>query len=275
MIFFLTSHSLWLSGFIIIGLGTLLATLGPSVVRHFVSLDRLTTNNEIAGFKFATVGVLYAVLLAFAIIVVWQKYSDAETTVAQEAGAAAAIFQLSGGLGEKPGAALRSALSNYLAHAIADDWPAMERIAPGGSPSARQALDEVYVALLTFQSTSPVDAAVMAEILHQIDQLTQARRVRLVEAEGVVPGVVWLILFGGAIVTLGFTFFFGAESLRAQTLMTALLAVLMLSELFIIVAIDRPFTGSVRVEPSALAEVLKDFGSGPNGSAPAIEPHQH
>ena len=115
----------------------------------------------------------------------------------------------------------------------------------------------------------------MAEILHQIDQLTQARRVRLVEAEGVVPGVVWLILFGGAIVTLGFTFFFGAESLRAQTLMTALLAVLMLSELFIIVAIDRPFTGSVRVEPSALAEVLKDFGSGPRRQPPAIEPHQH
>ena len=108
MIFFLTSHSLWLSGFIIIGLGTLLATLGPSVVRHFVTLDRLTTNNEIAGFKFATVGVLYAVLLAFAIIVVWQKYSDAETTVAQEAGAAAAIFQLSGGIDEKPGAALRA-----------------------------------------------------------------------------------------------------------------------------------------------------------------------
>jgi hypothetical protein len=275
MIYFLTSHSLWLSGFIIIGLGTLLATLGPSVVRHFVALEKLTTNNEIAGFKFATVGVLYAVLLAFAIIVVWQKYSDAETTVAQEAGAAAAIFQLSYGIDEKPGIALRSALSNYLTHAIADDWPAMERVAPGGSPSARQALGSVYTPLLTFQSNSPVDAAVLAEILHQVDQLTQARRVRLVEAEGVVPGVVWLILFGGAIVTLGFTFFFGAESLRAQTIMTALLALLMLSELFIIVAIDRPFTGRVRVEPSAIEEVLKDFGSGPDGKPLAIESHQH
>ena len=118
MIFFLTSHSLWLSGFIIIGLGTLLATLGPSVVRHFVALDKLVTNNEIAGFKFATVGVLYAVLLAFTIIVVWQKYADAETTVAQEAGAAASIFQLSYGIDEKPGTALRHALSNYLAQAL-------------------------------------------------------------------------------------------------------------------------------------------------------------
>jgi Protein of unknown function (DUF4239) len=279
MIFFLTSHSLWLSGFIIVGLGTVLAMIGPSVVRHFVGLKRLTTNNEIAGFKFATVGVLYAVLLAFAIIVVWQKYSDAETTVANEAGAAASIFQLSYGIDEKPGTALRSALSNYLARAITDEWAAMEQVMPGGSTSTRQALDSVYTALLTFQSTSPVDAAVLSEILHQVDLLTQARRVRLVEAEGVVPGVVWLILFGGAIVTLGFTFFFGAESLRAQTLMTGLLAVLMLSELFIIVAIDRPFTGTVRVEPTALVEVLKDFGPGPgpgtSANAPQIAPPQH
>jgi hypothetical protein len=275
MIFFLTSHSLWLSGFIIVGLGTILATLGPSVVRRFVALERLTTNNEIAGFKFATVGVLYAVLLAFTIIVVWQKYADAETTVAEEAGAAASIFQLSYGIDEKPGTALRSALSNYLVHTIADEWAAMEQVTPGGSMAARQALDSVYTALLTFQSNSPVDAAVLGEILHQVDQLTRARRVRLVEAEGVVPGVVWLILFGGATITLGFTFFFGAESLRAQTLMTALLALLMLSELFIIVAIDRPFTGAVKVEPTALAEVLKDFGSSPGGNAPAFAPHLH
>jgi hypothetical protein len=275
MIFFLTSHSLWLSGFIIVGLGTILATLGPSVVRRFVALERLTTNNEIAGFKFATVGVLYAVLLAFTIIVVWQKYADAETTVAEEAGAAASIFQLSYGIDEKPGTALRSALSNYLVHTIADEWAAMEQVTPGGSMAARQALDSVYTALLTFQSNSPVDAAVLGEILHQVDQLTRARRVRLVEAEGVVPGVVWLILFGGATITLGFTFFFGAESLRAQTLMTALLALLMLSELFIIVAIDRPFTGAVKVEPTALAEVLKDFGTGPGGDAPAFAPHLH
>jgi Protein of unknown function (DUF4239) len=275
MIFFLTSHSLWLSGFIIVGLGTVLATLGPSVVRRFVALERLTTNNEIAGFKFATVGVLYAVLLAFTIIVVWQKYADAETTVAEEAGAAASIFQLSYGIDEKPGTALRSALSNYLVHTIADEWAAMEQVTPGGSMAARQALDSVYTALLTFQSNSPVDAAVLGEILHQVDQLTRARRVRLVEAEGVVPGVVWLILFGGATITLGFTFFFGAESLRAQTLMTALLALLMLSELFIIVAIDRPFTGAVKVEPTALAEVLKDFGTSPGGDAPAFAPHLH
>ena len=51
-------------------LATALAMLGPSLVRRYVTLEKLTTNNEVAGFKFAVVGVLYAVLVAFAIIVV-------------------------------------------------------------------------------------------------------------------------------------------------------------------------------------------------------------
>jgi len=65
---------------------TILASLGPSIVRRCVKLEKLVTNNEIAGFKFATIGVLYAVLIAFAIIVVWQKFSDADNNVAAEAG---------------------------------------------------------------------------------------------------------------------------------------------------------------------------------------------
>jgi hypothetical protein len=42
-------------------------------------------------------------------------------------------------------------------------------------------------------------------------------------------------------------------------MMTGLLAMMIFAELLIIVAIDRPFTGSVKVEPTALADVLADF----------------
>ena len=82
---------------------------GPLVVRRLVRLDRLRTNNEVAGFKFATVGVLYAVLLAFAIIVVWEKFNVSENDVAREAGAAVAIYRLSDGLSAERRTVLRSA----------------------------------------------------------------------------------------------------------------------------------------------------------------------
>jgi hypothetical protein len=50
--------------------------LGEWATRARIGLERLTSNNEIAGFKFATVGVIYAVLLAFAVIAVWENLRD-------------------------------------------------------------------------------------------------------------------------------------------------------------------------------------------------------
>jgi hypothetical protein len=122
---FLTTLPLWLSGILLVGLPTILAMVGPVLVRRRLSLDRLSANNEVAGFKFATVGVLHAVLLAFAVIVVWERFSEAEKAVAQDAGAAATIYRLADGMGAGPGIACRDRLTGYLNSAVAEDWPAM------------------------------------------------------------------------------------------------------------------------------------------------------
>jgi hypothetical protein len=256
MISFLTSLPVWLSGLLLVGLTTVLAMVGPRLVRRYVTLEELSANNEVAGFKFAVVGVLYAVLLAFAIIVVWEKFNEAENVVAREAGAVATIYRLSHGIGDQPGSALRTALNKYLQITVSEDWPAMEH--GQESEAARQALDSVYAALLPFAQQQ--SSSLMTEVLHQLDIVTQERRARLVAAEGTVPGVLWPVLFWGAALTIGFTYFFGTQNLRAQTLMTGLLSILIFSGLLIIIVIDKPFAGVVKVQPDALAKVLAEFG---------------
>lgn len=255
---FLTTRPLWQAGLLLVGLATLLAMSGPFLVRRRVGLAKLSTNNEVAGFKFATVGVLYAVLLGFAVIVVWEKFSDAENNVAQEAGALATVYRLAAGIRDATGTTLRDCLTDYIEATIAEDWPAMER--GKESPAVTRALGRVYGAVLAYSPGDRRGAALLAEVLRQLDLVTQSRRARLVLASGIVPGVVWLVLFGGAVVTIGFTFFFGAENLRAQMAMTGALAVLICSGLLVIIAIDHPFAGSVRVPPEALSTVLGTFG---------------
>ena len=215
------------------------------LVRRRVRLERLSNNNEVAGFKFATIGVLHAVLLAFAVVVVWEKFSDAEDEVAQEAGAVATIYRLLIGVEGPPAAALREDLSAYVHAAIAEDWSAMAH--GRSSPVATHALDHLYGDVLAFHPTDQRGAALFAETLHQLDTLTEARRARLAKA------------FGGAAVTIGFTFFFGSENLHAQALMTGALALLICSGLLVIAVIDHPFTGTVKVQPEALGAVLEDF----------------
>src|SRR5262249_58970072 len=196
---FLSTQSLWVSGPIIVGLGTVLSMVGLVLVRRYVDVKSLTANNEIAGHKFATIGVLYAVLLGFAIIFVWQKFADAELDVVHEAGAAENIYRLSHGLSDKTGAAVRSAGAKSPKVAINDDWPAMDRGAAAPEGGAKEALDAVYSTLVS--SSGQGDTAVVSEMLRQVDLVTQSRRARLIASEGTVPNLLWLVPLGATVVT--------------------------------------------------------------------------
>src|SRR5208283_5834666 len=145
MLLFLCELPLWESGILLVLFPTIIAMCGPLIVRQCVELRRLTTNNEIAGFKFATVGVIYAVILAFAVIAVWEKFSDAEGMVTKEAGAAATLYRLAAGH-EPEAAAAKAALNNYLKLAIDRDWPLMAK--GEESRDGLRALDGLYAAIL-------------------------------------------------------------------------------------------------------------------------------
>jgi hypothetical protein len=256
---YLSGLSIGVAALFLVVIPTLIAMCGPVVIRRKIGLDRLITNNEIAGFKFATVGVIYAVLLAFAVIVVWERYSDAETAVLQEAGASATLYRLASG-SDVAAVATREALSKYLKLAIEQDWPRMQK--EGASDDARKALDNIYIAAIAMSADSVSRPAVMTEIFKQLDIITQSRRTRIQLAEGIVPGMLWAVLFSGAILTVGFTFFFGTENLAAQVMMTGILSTIVFMGLLVIISIDHPFTGPVHIDSEALQRVLEDFGRG-------------
>jgi hypothetical protein len=253
----LAAMPLWLSGLLVVAIPTAAAMCGPVVVRRVFGLERIVSNNEVAGFKFAVLGVVYAVILGFAVIVVWERFSQAESAVTREAGAIASIYRLSDGLDPEAQARLTERLSDYAKSAVEDEWP---RMAQGlESSRTRQTLTAVYQATLAYALGTSRDAVVLAELLDQLDHVTQERRQRLELAEGIVPDLVWLVLCLGAIVTLVFTFFFGTRNLLAQSLMTGLLALMIFLALFVAISIDHPFTGPVRVTAESFELVIADF----------------
>ena len=81
-------------------------------------------------------------------------------------------------------------------------------------------------------------------------------------ARGIVPGILWAVLICGAVLTVGFTFFFGTENLPAQVMMTGILSVLVFMGLLVIVSINYPFTGPVHIGSEPLQHVVEDFAHG-------------
>jgi hypothetical protein len=69
----------------------------------------------------------------------------------------------------------------------------------------------------------------------------------------------WVVLLGTGVITIGFSAFFGTETLWAYALMVAALAATITLVLFLILALDQPFSGVAAVEPEAFLQVENIF----------------
>jgi len=83
----------YLIGIGIVSLTVTCSIAGLLLVRRLVPLDVLQSNHEVAGAKFQVMGTLYAVLLAFAVVIVWQQFQAAGTTVVLESAKIADLFR--------------------------------------------------------------------------------------------------------------------------------------------------------------------------------------
>jgi hypothetical protein len=250
---FLSALPLWALILAVVVIPAAIATGFQVLVRRLVGVERLALNNEVAGFIFAIIGVVYAVLLAFVVIAVWEKFSEGQTSVAREAAAAAALFYYSEGP-EPEAAKLHEGLINYLELVIESDWPAMATNTEDATTT--DALGALYRAAMALNRTGTRSTADMSEVFTQIDNLTLARRVRLHLSTGLVPEIIWITLFAGAGLTVYFALFFGSPNAIPHFAMTAILSIVLTSGLVVIISLDHPFSGPVHISPEALEHVL-------------------
>ena len=250
---FLSELPIWALVLSVVVIPTVVALAFQVLVRRWVGVDRLTANNEVAGFIFAIIGVVYAVLLAFVVIAVWEKFSEGQSSVARESAAAAALFRYAQGP-EPEAAKLHDSLAHYLQLTIERDWPAMA--ADSEDQETTEALDALYRAAMALNRAATRSTADMSEVFTQLDNLTLARRVRLHLSTGLVPEIIWIALFAGAGLTVYFALFFGSPNALAQFVMTAILSVVLTSGLVVIISLDHPFSGPVHISPESLERVL-------------------
>lgn len=237
----------------ILGVSILITLLGLYLVRWAVGVDRLRRNHEVAGFIIGIVGTIYAVLLAFVVVVEWQKYTEASNTVATEANVLGDLSRMAERL---PSDQRKEVLSELVAYAqsVADDeWP---RLAKGNSSDkTTDLLNKVWKNYILDQNPqTPAETALYSESLRRLNDLSDSRRLRINSSHEGLPPMLWIMLIGGGVVTLAFTYFFGATDIRAQLLMVAALTGEIAFILLLIVSLDNPYKGELKVTSDPIRE---------------------
>ena len=251
-----------LTGLLLVAVATVVAVGGLVLVQRLVSTERRKQHNDVAGFIYAVLGVSYAVLLGLMLIAVWEQWNEAEVTSTEEANELAGIFWYAHALPQPEGRRIQELARSYAQVVVKEEWPLMEQ--GGASSEAWDSLDELRGAVLgldppTATQQTPYSQARYNEVLDQLHDLGDARRERLLAAGEGLPTILWVVLIGGGVITIAFTYLFGLESTAVHTLMVAALAVVLSLSLFSIAALDHPFRGDVRIHPDALEQDLERF----------------
>lgn len=244
-----------LLGLALVAVYVLLSVLGLIVVRRIFSTHRLKMHNDIADPLFTTMGAIYAVLLAFMVIITWQGFDGSHQNTAREANYLADLYRDATPLPDTFRSQLKTDLRNYVSMIIIEDWPAMAR-GERWSPKTEASQKKLWNLYTGFLPRSETEKIFFAESVRKLNSAGELRRQRLLDAGNGLNGILYFVLIAGGLVTISFTLFFGTENFGPQLLMTSMLAVMISLTLFTIMALDYPFTGDISIRPDMFRTVM-------------------
>ena len=256
----LTTFSTVVLGLLVVVVPTALALLALAAVRRRVPWELLAENNDHGGVLFSVVGTIYAIFLAFLVVVAWESLGDAEQSVVEEGATVLSLHRDFGALPEPARTRLRGAVEAYARSVVDDEWPAMAR--GEESDVAHERLDALWGLFLELEPSTQKEEAVYAEAFTRLNELAKQRAVRVLASEAAIPTVFWLLLVFGGVATVGFTFFMGMRSVFVQLVLTGVMTAMICSALFLIVVLDHPFAGEVHAEPGAFLNALEEIREG-------------
>ena len=215
-------------------------------VQRRLRSEVLRRHNDVAGYLFSAVGVLYAVVLGFVVVVVWQKYDSTVANVENEVNSVADLYHVVDGYPGPLKSAIRADLRSYVDLVLRVEWPAMARN-QSISEAGANLLDGIFYRVNAFAPRDFQQFAAQQSSIQDAQRLVDARRARLVESVPAVPAVLWFALVAGALAMVSFCYIFGVENRPAQLMMTAILVGL-IGILFVVIGeFSTPFSGSVRI----------------------------
>jgi hypothetical protein len=245
------------------------ALIGLIVVRRTVPRSRLAQHTDVAGYVYAVIGVIYAVILAQVVVAAWDEYRDARAEVAAEADAVLNLDRLAQNWSAEDRGRVKAALTAYAAHVIDVEWPAMAR--GDFNPSSHFAVvHELWKVVDEAGRRASDNSPSFDAAIGQLEALNQARRNRVLLGQNGLPQPMTFTLILGAVVTVGFSYIFAVDEGWVHALMTASLAMLIALLLLLQAELDNPFQGVSAIEPTAMRFVLGEIGgnSDDGGAAP-------
>ncbi|ANZ13662.1 Protein of unknown function (DUF4239) [Streptomyces noursei ATCC 11455] len=218
---------------------------------------RRAPHNDVLGFVYAVVGVLYAMVLAFMVIVVWENTGAAQQTVYSEMVALRQIHDLAAALPAGPGAKVITEERAYVDSVITHEWPNLDH---GVEPKTEEHAAKLRAAILRIDpGNNPQQQTIYTHLLDRQHDWLQARRERIERAkEGIKPAFWWFMVIG-AVLTIGYIYFFGLTRTWPHLIITLIPTIMIVGMLVLVWDASKPFHGMISISPEPFKTMLTSW----------------
>jgi hypothetical protein len=240
-----------------VGGAAVYAVTGVVLGRKFTHGAVAEGHNDVLVPLFLTAGVIYAVLLGFLVIGMWEAYDAAHANTAEEASLLVPLYRQSEIMSPEKGVEMRHLLRDYAEH-VASGWKNFTKTGRG-SPEARKTADEIIKVFGTLTAATKAREIVDAQFLQTFSQLLLDRNKRLLYASESLSWIMWFAAVGGGVVTVGMSFVLYMDRVRPHVIMTSVLSMLIGVLLFIMAVLNKPFVGPLGISPEPFEASLQLF----------------
>jgi hypothetical protein len=234
-----------------------LSLLGMLCVRKSVKISTLESHNDVAGFVYAVIGVIYAVLLAFMVYMVYIQFQTAQDRIENEVTALGDLYRISSNLQEPARGEVLTTLKDYATTMIEKEFPEMRK--GKFHEGTKLQHDKLWNIFYQYKPKDDIDKIWFEKALSICINFADAKRARMDSAKLCIPSFMWFVLNAGGFITIVYSYFFGTPNVLAQALIVILLAGTVTLVLLLIAALEHPFSGIIQVSPEPFEMFLNYF----------------
>ena len=267
------SHSVWEVAFAVCSVLVLLPLAGLFVFHRLVPWEIREEDTTMVGLSYALCGGIYAVVLAFVAVGVYESMDKGTVIAADEANSLGGLAFDSAGLPPALGVRVRSDVDKYIDTVTGKEWPNQQayRMEESNFEEGWVQVRQISLDLVNFEPATPGQATVKAEMEHNVNELFSARRARLLAANEHLPDAVWQMLVFGLVLVAVYIYLFGPHSFKMHIAVTGLTMLSIGLVFSLIIALDYPYLGAFSVDDDAYIGV-KEVAHHAFEPAEAVEP---
>jgi hypothetical protein len=251
------SHSTWTVAALVCGALMLVPICGLFFFHRMVDWHSREKDTSMVGLSYALVGGIYAVVLAFVAVGVYQTMDKGAAIASEEANSLSAIAFDSAGLPAELGVKVRSDVDKYIDIVTKKEWPTQqaykmeEKNFEEGWTQIRQMNQDIS----TFEPVNLGQTTVKADMIRVVNEMFSARRARLLAANAHLPDAVWQMLVFGLVLVVFYVYLFGPHSFKVHMTVMAMTMLSIGLVFTLVIALDYPFRGELSVSDEAFVGV--------------------